>query len=60
MKSENRKPRMRTNCEEAKALLERIRKNGGKRKLNKLGQWMATNPATLFTWEDKDLKYILR
>ena len=41
-------------------LLERIKKNGGKQKLNKLGEWWATNPEPLFTWDEKDLKYIMR
>ena len=60
MEKENRKPRMITNCEEAKALLEKIKKSGGKRRLNKLGEWLAANPEPLFTWEGKDLKYIMR
>lgn len=60
MEKKNRKPRMRTNSEEVMALLDKIKKSGGKRKLNKLGEWLAANPEPLLTWEDKDLKYILR
>ena len=60
MEKKNKKPTMRTNCKEALELLERIKKNGGKQKLNKLGEWWATNPEPLFTWDEKDLKYIMR
>lgn len=51
---------MKTNCKEALELLERIKKNGGKQKLNKLGEWRAKNPSPFFTWDEKDLKYIMR
>lgn len=57
---EKRKPTMWTNCEEAIQLLEKIKAAGGKQKLNKLGEWLATNPEPLFTWDEKDLKYILK
>lgn len=60
MEKKNKKPTMRTNCKEALELLERIKKNGGKQKLNKLGEWWATNPEPLFIWDKKDLKYIMR
>lgn len=60
MEKNNRKPRMKTNCKEVIAFIEKIKKNGGKRRLNKLGEWLATNPEPLLTWDDKDLKYIMR
>ena len=55
-----RRSRMRTNCKEALDLLAKIRADGGRQKLNKLGEWLATNPEPLFTWDEKDLKYIMK
>lgn len=60
MKEKGRRPRMRTNCKEALDLLAKIRADGGKQRLNKLGEWLATNPEPLFTWDEKDLKYIMK
>lgn len=60
MEKRNKEPGMKTNCKEAIELLERIKKNGGKQKLNKLGEWRAKNPSPFFTWDEKDLKYIMR
>lgn len=60
MEEQKRKPRMRTNCQEVLDFLDKIKKSGGKRKLNKLGEWRKNNPDPLFTWDDKDLKYILK
>ncbi len=57
---EKKKPTMRTNSPEVIALLEKIKKSGGTRKLNKLGEWMAKKSEPLFIWDDKDLKYILK
>lgn len=51
---------MRTNSQEAIELLAKIKNSGGKRKLNKLGEWLSQNPEPLFTWDEKDLKYILK
>ncbi|HIW44460.1 MAG TPA: hypothetical protein H9986_05465 [Candidatus Prevotella stercoripullorum] len=59
-KKKERKPRMITNSQEVLDFLEKIRKSGGKRRLNKLGEWLATNPEPLFTWDEKDLKYIMK
>ena len=50
---------MSTNSQEVLDFLEEIRKSGGKGRLNKLGEWLATNPEPLFTWDEKDLKYIM-
>ena len=52
--------KMRTNSQEVMAFLEKIKKSGGKRRLNKLGEWRKSNSEPLFTWDDKDLKYIMR
>lgn len=60
METRDRKPRMRTNCREAIELIKKIKESGGMRKLNKLGEWRRSNQEPLFTWDDKDLKYILR
>lgn len=60
MEKKNRKPSMRTNSQEAIELLAKIKNSGGKRKLNKLGEWLSQNPEPLFTWDEKDLKYILK
>ena len=38
-KKKERKPRMITNSQEVLDFLEKIRKSGGKRRLNKLGEW---------------------
>lgn len=59
-KKKERKPRMITNSQEVLDFLEKIRKSGGKRRLNNLGEWLATNPEPLFTWDEKDLKYIMK
>lgn len=59
-KKKERKPRMITNSQEVLDFLEKIRKSGGKRRLNKLEEWLATNPEPLFTWDEKDLKYIMK
>lgn len=61
MENKGKEPRMRTNCKEVLEFLARIRKDGNKRKLNKLGEWKRDHPGEyLFTWDDKDLKYILK
>lgn len=60
MEKKKRKPTMRTNCQEALDLLEKIKQSGGNRKLNKLGEWLEKHPEPLFTWDEKDLKYILK
>jgi hypothetical protein len=57
---EKKKPSMSTNCQEAIELLAKIKGSEGKRKLNKLGEWLAKKPEPLFVWEEKDLKYILK
>lgn len=51
---------MRTNCQEALDLLEKIKQSGGNRKLNKLGEWLEKHPEPFFVWDEKDLKYILK
>ncbi len=51
---------MKTNCKEVNELLAKIKESKGKRKLNKLGEWLSQNSEPLFTWEEKDLKYILK
>lgn len=59
-KKKERKPRMITNSQEVLDFLEKIRKGGGKRRLNKLGEWRKAHPEPLFTWDEKDLKYIMK
>ena len=49
-----------TNSQEVLEFLEKIRKGGGKRRLNKLGEWRKAHPEPLFTWDEKDLKYIMK
>lgn len=50
---------MKTNSKEVLLLLEKIR-NSKDRKLNKLGEWLKKKQEPLFTWDEKDLKYILK
>lgn len=57
---EKRVPTMWTNSEEVIKYIEKIKAAGGNRRLNKLGEWLAGNPKPLLTWDEKDLKYILR
>lgn len=59
-KEQKKIPTMRTNCQEAIELLAKIKASGGRRRLNKLGEWLETHPEPLFTWKDEDLKYIMR
>ena len=50
---------MKTNSEQAISLLEKIKKSKD-RKLNKLGEWMKKSKESLFEFDEKDLKYILK
>ena len=60
MDKNKNKPRMKTNSQDVLDFLEKIKRSSGKRKLNKLGEWLESHPEPLFTWDDKDLKYIMK
>lgn len=50
---------IKTNSEQVLSLLEKIKKSQD-RKLNKLGEWMKKGKESLFVFDEKDLKYILK
>ena len=50
---------MRTNSEQVLSFLEKIKQSKGRR-LNKLGECLKKGKETLFVFDEKDLKYILK
>ena len=55
-----KRPTMHTNCKEIIELLAEIKRSGGKRPLNRLGEWMRSGEQPIASWDSKDLKYILK
>lgn len=56
------KKKLFTTNPEVLALLERIKQDekNGTRRYNKLGEWMRTREYAPFTFDKKDMKYIMR
>ena len=55
------KKKLFTTNPEVLALLERIKQDekNGTRRYNKLGEWMRTRECAPFTFDKKDMKYIM-